>query len=270
MLDICFYDSVAGTLMMARNLFITDDILQLNLRLNYGRLSGDIIATQERIVADNFLCSYPNMSEEELESYYTEGLQYARQRVQYLEEKLKGGQPFRVWVSQTALDRCNLCWLCHFSKPYQPKILVVTCPGYEFDPTENCYVENRNWVNFTNTQFMAECAKTAIELTEEEIKHYAQIWERLVCQDAPLRLLVDDTLVSADADFFDAMILQYIHSDPQPQCLLLGDFLSEYPYLDVDFICSRIDYLLQAHVIKVCEDIVDSQGCCWQRTLSKA
>lgn len=270
MLDICFNDSVGGNLMAAQMYLESDGVLPLNLHLNYGKLSGDVIATQERRTAENLLYYFPNTPPKEIDRNYEKGLRLARQCFKDLEDRLKNEQSLRVWVSNTAQDRCNLYWLCNFAKSYQPKISIVVCPGYEFNSRKNCYVENRNWASFTNHRFMADCAKNAVELTEEEIGQYAKAWEKLVEKDAPLRVLIDDDLVSTDADFFDAVILRHISDTPKSQSSILGNFLSEYIGMDVDFVCSRIDFLLKNNLIKVCEEKVDTQGCCWSRTISIA
>ena len=269
MIDICFSDSVYGNLMLAKELFDTDGVLFLDLHLNHGKINGDVIATQAQRNAECLLSIYPNTEATELEDVYVQGLQQARQCLKDLESALKNGQPIRVWVSHTAHDRCNLYWLCHFFKKCRPRIFVAVCPGYEFDPNENGYIENKNWGGFINRQFIAECAKNAMELAEREIEENTQIWKQLVRKNTPLRVLIDDNLVSTGEDFFDAMILQYIHRKPTSQAIILGDFFAEHFGGDVAFICSRIDHLIESNKIKICKNKADAQGCNWQRTLSK-
>lgn len=270
MLDICFCDAVYGNLMMAQKLLNTDGVIRLNLHLNYGKLSGNVIAAQAKRNTDSLLSLSPSIEAKELEDYHTQELQQFRQHLKDLESTLKDGQPIRIWVSHTAQDRCNLLWLCHFFKKCHPKIFVVVCPGYESDPSGNGYLENGNWGSFINHRFMAECVNNAIELAESEIEESAQIWRQLVRKNAPLRVLIDGNLISTSEDFFDAMILQHIHSKPTSQAIILGDFFAEHIGADVAFVCSRIDYLLERNIIKVCKDKTDAQGCNWQRTLSKA
>lgn len=123
MLDICFNDSVGGSLMVARTHLESDGVLPLNLHLNYGKLSGDVIATQEQISADDFRNFYPNATPEEVEKEHTKCLRKARRCFKDLAQKLESGQSIRVWVSNTAHDRCNLYWLCHFAKDFPTKFL---------------------------------------------------------------------------------------------------------------------------------------------------
>ena len=269
MLDICFNGSVGGNLMVARTHLESDGVLPLNLHLNYGKLSGDVIATQERISADTFRNFYPDSTPEEVEKEYKKGLRQARRCFKDLAQRLESGQSIRVWVSNTAHDRCNLYWLCHFAKDFPTKLFVVVCPGYEFDTRKQCYIENRNWARFSNAHFMADCANKAIELTEEEIQAYANEWNKLVEKDAPLRILIDDNLINVEEDFFDSIILRHIENAPKSQSSILGNVLAEGWGMDVDFICARIDFLLKSNVIKICEKRSDDYGGCWPRTIAK-
>ena len=268
MLDICFSDCVGGNLLAVRS-YLDSDVLPINLHLNYGTLCGDIVAKQERLFAESLLLHFPNTDPQEIERNYKKNLKKARRCFQNLEERLQSGESIRVWVSNTAHDRCNLCWLCHFAKDYPAKILVVTCPGYEFNERTQQYIENRNWASFSNLDFMASYAKNAVELTASEVESYSTQWKKLVEVDSPMRVLIDDYIVNVPEDFFDAIILRQIDKTPKSQSRIIGDLLAELQGVDTNFLLSRINFLIKSDKVKICELKTDAYGSTFVQTISK-
>lgn len=269
MLNICFDDVVGGHLLISWGLADSEGILPLNLHLDRGRLRGDVIATQERMSAEILGYHFPNMDPREIDREYKKGLRKARRCYKDLEERIKAGQAVRVWIDNTAHDRCGLYWLCDIARPYQPKIFVASCPGYGYDAQKDGFIENRNWATFTDHDFPDGCAQKAVRLAQIQIDRYAQAWKRAVEQDTALRVLINDHLVSVDEDLFDAALLRHIDRTPKTQASIMEQFCLEYRGLDLDLVMWRIDHLLKSDVIKVCEEKVDSHGCCWPRTISR-
>ena len=271
MIDICFSNSVGGLLNLARGLIDTDYILPLFLELNRGDISGDIIAAQQKLYIEGFMRFYPKKTLSELEEMCVEeDIEPMQKCYDRLINFLKEGHTVRVWVSNTARDRCGLYWLSKFIKPYVTTVNVVTCPGYEYDAKKKCYIENRNWSTFRNYYFLAECAKDAVELTKPEIEHYSQMWDRLVEENAPLRILVDDYILGVNEDFFDSIILANIDKTPKTQSKILAETLIKTRGINDDYISMRIDHHIKMGTIVVVEDREDEMGGCWPRTLCLA
>lgn len=245
MIDICFHNAVGGELLMAKNKLDIDYVFPLFLHLNYGRLSGDYIATQERMEAVSLLYHYPNTSKQEIENNYNSGLHQARECLKKLDEMLAHGHDIRVWANNTARDLCGLYWVCNFAQSYRREIFVAPYP-------ENTFSTASTW-----------------QLTTEEVLSFAQKWDALVIENAPLRILVDDTLIGTTDDYFDDIILRNITHAPKPQFLILGDIFENNWDISMNFLLGRIDFLINKGVISVHEQKTDEQGCCWPRTLVK-
>lgn len=268
MLDICFSDSVGGLLIEVRNL-IKSDVLPLDLHLNYGILDGDIIEIQTKRNVDTLKYFYKTVTEKELQREYKKELKKAYKAQEKLKDLLSEGQEIRLWLSNNANDRCGLYWFCDLVKDFENKISVVFCPGYEYDDIKNKTSENRNWASFSNPYFMAEFVEKSQVLNKNEILVYSQTWKHLIEENAPLRILVDDSIVGVKEDFFDNVILSFVSNEPKSQSFVMGKMLGKWQGgCDVAFISERIERLIEFGKIKVCEEKTDDNDCYWPRTLS--
>lgn len=271
MLDICFSDSVGGLLLEVKNIIKSDFIFPLDLHLNYKSLDGDIIEIQTKRNVGTLKYFYKTVTEKELEKEYKKELKKAYKAQEMLKDFLSEGQELRLWLSNNANDRCGLYWFCNLVKDFENKISVVSCPGYEYDDIKNKTFENRKWASFSNPYFMAEFVKKSHILNKNEIFAYAQTWEYMVKENAPFRILIDDSIVGVKEDFFDNVILSFVSNEPKPQSFVMGKMLGKWQGgCDVAFISERIEYLIEIGKIKICEEKTDDNECYWPRTLSLA
>ena len=271
MLDICFNDSTGGNLIAIEyeldNPIKTDGVLPLDLHFNYGLLSGNIYETQANFEARLHKSFFNNISQRKLNSWCKQKLNSIHSALSKLDKQLKMGEDIRLWLDNSAADRCNLYWFCDYVKSYNNKIYVVLCPEMELSNFENKFVEKTKWAAFTNISYMAAFAKTATELSKTEINMYSEIWQKLVKQNAPLRILIDNKIISTTEDFFDKSILNYIRHEPKPQVTIIGDFLADWYCADYSFISERIEFLLKQKVIEIVDDKVNNEGSFVVRTL---
>ena len=116
---------------------------------------------------------------------------------------------------------------------------------------------------------MAEFVKNPRVLNKNEISAYSQTWEYIVKENAPLRILIDDSIVGVKETFFDNAILSFVSDEPKSQSFVMGKMLGKWQGgCDAAFISERIEYLIKIGKIKVCEEKVDDNDCYWPRTLS--
>ena len=273
MLDICFNDSTGGNLIAIEyeldNPIKTDGVLPLDLQFNYGVLSGDIYETQANFEARLQKSFFNNISERKLNSWCNQKLKSIRSALSKLDKRLKKSEDIRLWLDNSAVDRCGLCWFCDYVKSYDSKISVVMCPGIESLASQNKITENTKWAAFTNISYMATFAETAKELSKEEINLYSETWQKLVKENAPLRVLIDNKIISTNEDFFDKPILSYISDEPKPQITIIGDFLADWYCADYSFVSERIEYLLEQGYIEVVEDKLNDEGSYVVRTIRR-
>ena len=269
MIDICFSDSVAGILMQIKKDIHSDGVLPLDLHLNYAHINCDIAEAQVRRNIDLLKYFYKTVTDTELKKEYTKELKSTRSSIRRVEEILTKGQSVRLWLSNTANDRCGLYWLCYFAKNYSSEISIVLCPGYEYSRDVRTAHVQQNWASFSDPDFVKKFAPTARVLDEHEKAAYAREWTLLVKENSLLRVLIDNTIVSVDESFFDGIILGFTKVEPQPQNTVMDKMLGKWQgCCDVAFISMRIEHLIVDGKIKVCEEKVDEHDCYWPRTIA--
>lgn len=118
---------------------------------------------------------------------------------------------------------------------------------------------------------MAEFVEKSQVLNKNEILVYSQTWKHLIGENAPLRILVDDSIVGVKEDFFDNVILSFVSNEPKSQSFVIGKMLGKWQGgCDVAFISERIEHLIKIGKIKIREEKTDDYDCYWPRTLSLA
>lgn len=270
MIDISFSTTTSAILKQAQN-FSDDcaksvDILALPLRLDYEFLNSDICETQARYLSDT-LKYYYHITPKELKHHYKNELKSLRSAISQLDNYLQKGEAIRLWVSNTASDRCGLYWFCDYVKQFENKISLVSCPGYELDLFKAGYSIQNNWSAFSNLEYIADCIKLEKELPKDLIKSYSNLWQHLVKENAQLRIMIDNYIVSVPEDFFDNSLLEFVKSEPLPQRTVLGNFLGKWQSCSVDFLSKRIEVLISKGVIEVAEEKINDEGCYWDRTI---
>ena len=269
MIDICFNDSVAGNLMQIRKNIHSDGVFPLNLHLNYEHIDCDIAEAQAKRDVDTLKYFYKSVTDKEIQSEYKKEIKGLRNALKRLENFLADGHDIRLWLSNTANDRCGLYWFCDFAKNYANTISIVMCPGYEYIPYLRTAHVQPDWALFSNPDFIAEFVPTAHILNEHEKSAYTREWSLLVKENALLRILIDNTIVGVDDSFFDDIIMGFVTPEPQPQNTVMGKMLGKWQgCIDVAFISMRIEHLIADGKIKVCEDKVDEHDCYWKRTIA--
>jgi hypothetical protein len=271
MIDICFSDSVVGMLKCIKREIKSDGIFSLWMFLNLGNIDcEDLIAEQVQIEVGYYKYFSKNTTDEELEKIFSEQLKQERKKFEKFKKYINDGHKIRLWISNTANNRCGLYWLCNFLKGYTNELSTVVCPGYEYDDISNKTEENRNWSKFSNPWSMAEFIKEAHIVCEKEKIAYSKRWEELIQENAQLRILVDDMIVGVNEDFFDNAILGFVSAEPESQNRIMGKMLGKWQSGDIFFLSKRIEYLIEKGKIKVCENRIAENGCYWGRTIALA
>lgn len=273
MFELCFDKCTEGNLNELKfcynNPIGSDMIVNLDLKLNYGPINGDIFKAQAMREIDIYKSFFKNVSENECNSCYKEKLHSINSAILKINKQLKTHGILRLWISNNAFDRCALYWFCNYMKDYDCKINVVMCPGVEISANKNKLTENTRWAAFDNLPYMASFAKNVRELTKQELELYSNLWQELVEKNAPLRVLIDNKIISTTDDFFDNVILSCIAETPQSQATIINRFLGKWYCADFCFVSQRIEYLIEKGKIKIVEDKVNDDGNYIVRTICR-
>lgn len=268
MVDICFSETVAGLLNEIKDSINSKGILPLKLHLNYGLLDCDIIAEQTNREVDALRYCYKDITDAEIQEECKELLEENIQGQEQLYQFFKENKNIRLWISNNANDRCGLFWLCHIAKDFTNKVSTVVCPGYTYTYPGNKPYTNSCW-QLCDPEFLIRFSDEFHILSDDEVRAYSDSFDNLVKENARLRILLDDTVIGTDEDFFDNIIIRNVKAEPQKQQTIMGKTLGKLQGgCDLIFIAERIEHLIESNIIRVCEEKVDEDGCCWARTLS--
>lgn len=268
MIDICFSETLAAFLEEFKPSINSEGVLFLGLHLNYGRLDCDIFEEQAKREAETLVYCYDGVTKEELHEEYEDLLSENIDAQEALERCFKENKDMRLWLSNNASDRCGLFWFCNFAKNYSNRVFTVVCPGYSCNIPDHRPYEVRNWA-FIEPEYFPYYAKQLRPLENDEMLAYSETWQRMVKENAELRILIDDTIVGVEEDFFDRTILGFVSHEPQTQYSIMGKMLGKWQGgCDAAFISKRIEHLIDSDIIKVCTEDVDEEDCYWQRTIA--
>lgn len=271
MVDVCFNPSVEGNLnsikYQAGNPIRTDNIILLDLQLNYGLLNGDLFQIQSEHEAKIYKSFFSNATERELTSLCKKKNRSIKSALFKLDKKLKNGEAIRLWLSNNSSDRCGLYWFCDYVRKTECQLYTVICPGIELLANENRFIENTRWAAFNNLPYMASFSERATELSKAEINLYSELWQKLVKENAPLRVLIDDKVIGTTEDFFDNTILDYVTAEPISQATIISNFLEDWYCTDYCFVSERINYLLEQGKIEIVESKTNNEGSYIVRTI---
>ena len=265
MVEILFGESSAGSMKAAKCENVeykngqppwiqgsSDEVICLGFMLDMGYI-GEAVDRQYR--KDFIYSMYAQNQWEQDEEYENElkklGNVYAGELARLI-RFLEGGEPVRIWYSDAPYSRCGFYHVCSILKNYPNEVTVVTQP--EHVVKKNVIVSYHSWNEVAAEEFAGFLGNER-KLTSDEIRMYAEMWGELVLENAPLRAVVNGTVLSVSEDFYDFIIWNRLTEKPVKECRLIGDILGQVPIGIGDWwYAARIEHFIRQGKIKVVED----------------
>lgn len=167
-------------------------------------------------------------------------------------EYLQNGEPIRIWYSSAPYSICGLLWLCSELRGRGASVSVVRLPRVIV--TGNSAVSYSSWGEVRPSDF-PRFLKRERELSQEEIRVYAHYWSALKQENAPLRAVVNGSVIGVPASFYDFLIWKYLGNEPVNEAVLIGKILGENPLGIADrWYARRIDKFIAQNRIKIIEN----------------
>lgn len=144
-------------------------------------------------------------------------------------------------------------YLCSLLKDYSADIYAVRVPERIKYKKERKYqlVYSTGQLDSDNAGRIVE---SAVKLTTGEIKMYAEEWERLKQENAPLRTVIAGKIVSVSEFFYDTTIWRYIPTEPKAEERVFREALSAMPYIQQGWLTLRIQKMIDNGHIEVVKD----------------
>lgn len=171
-----------------------------------------------------------------------------------LERYLKNGEPIRVWYDNAPYSVCGLLWLCGRLRGLAKELEMYVVKLPRTITRGETAVVRANWGEVHPREF-AKLLPLQRRLKPAEIVLNAVNWDGLQSQNAPLRAVVNGSVMSVPANFYDFLIWKNLGDKPVKEAVLIGKVLSEDNIGVGDWwYARRIDKFISQNRINVVED----------------
>lgn len=133
---------------------------------------------------------------------YTENITKAGNDLREIKKKISEGEDLRIWSSNNPAEKCGLYFIMKEIKDLHNRVYVVNLPDY-YNKGNNLYFYN-NWGEVCSDEFDSLLEEK--EVGNADIVRSAGKWRELIKERAPLRVVINGDVFSADADFYDNLI----------------------------------------------------------------
>lgn len=251
MIDVFFSDSAAGSF-KGSNLYREEksSVYSISLMLDVGAIEPGINSEyRKNLYTEMFWLSCPELktNNERMDDYF-EG--YMAQ-LQQLEEKFQTDEAIRIWSARNPAGQCAYYFLCYLLEKYSKSenVHVVEMPTYISVDGE--LVSYHSW-GCIESKYIKNMLKYQRELSENEIKKMASIWEEKVHENSTLRVVLNGKLISVEESFYDDLILHYMGKGESSENAVIGEFLGETDFgLDFLLVLWRIEKMIASKRITV-------------------
>ena len=247
MLNVCFFAPERGFLKFALR-GETVDFGYTNL--SYGRIPAEYFDDARE---EYFAKIHSSTSRSEIKNW----VQKEHDRFQSIIETINCDGKVRVWLADNPDSRCGLYHLMHSLQGVDCKILIVELPE-DIDAEFAC--RDKIWRNMCVDDVSGYLSlQREFDLFERD--SLAKQWERLVVEDAELRVNIDGEIKSVAVDYLDGEILSCAPLGKKVNLgWLVGEvILNSKHFMDCGFIENRIEAMIDKGIIKVIKRNKDSE-----------
>ena len=251
MIEVVFSSGAKGSLMQGKPEG-RKDIYAFELALSVGDISEDIPAIKRQMVLEDLLtAALPGDKPMAARS-----VSEARENLHQILTRWGQGEDLRIWTSDCPDDRCGMVWLLAQldGLKNRGKVWLVALPEW-VDRGDNTLVQYRGWGEVEPGDWMkfSACQQEAPAILLRACRHQ---WKMLQEENAPLRAVVNGTLMSVPETFYDH-VLQWALSR-QPEEFSVGHLLAETLHKQMGvgdgWFALRTEKLIQEGVLTVVKE----------------
>ena len=233
MIDVCFGDSERGMLQLAlkkRDVFLGYSLLDL------GRLAAPDLPSARRQWIDEFFSACPAPKRRRI-------FQEEQKQVNCILSRAKDGDIPRIWVASCPRSRCGLFQLVCALQGIAETVYVVELPG------DTGYREggtDRSWGEADPFSAASSLSRQR-ELTGAERAHFAACWEKLVSENAELRINEGGRIRSVPIDYLDDEIYSLSPEGEITPTKAAAEMIGKSKHVVTDaFVYGRIEAMIEA------------------------
>lgn len=174
-----------------------------------------------------------------------------------IHQRLISGEAIRIWYSDVPDDLCGLYWFMYQLKQWElMNVQVMTIRLPEWIMNDQTVLRKYTWGEVLPNQWHSYM-QLQKEMPKEVINSYADHWQKLKLENAPLRAVLNGKLISVNEAFYDPFIEQCIMSMDseftEAQCI--SKIINEHLTISLSLIQSRIETMIQEGKLDVVDDV---------------
>lgn len=181
-----------------------------------------------------------------------------------LQKLAEAGKSFRIWYSSSAMEMSGFYYLCNVLKDYETDVYVVELPQVFTIGDKSKHISSWGMAHTYEFGYLVENQRL---LQKSELKYRASLWQTLVEENAPLRAVVSNVLMSVPADFYDGIIMSCFTGDTIRENEWVSEIMSLYLGISSGFAEQRIWEMGKSGVISLVQDGERMNERIWERVL---
>lgn len=239
MLEVCFHSSVKIALIFAPK--CSKDVAGLAFNLSEGDIKTPI--TLENCPRREILRSTYSFHEHDDPAEVEEHFDTLwRDCVKDLERLKNPPEKIRIWLDDTPHAQCGLLFVADLLQNNDTEIHVVELPKQV--KQGDCIIEYRGWFEVEPELFQTFLHLEKI-LTKEEVHQLAEHWKILQAENAPLRVIQNQKVISAEEDYYDSLIRKEFPTESCKIIKIIADAFPNIPMSD-GFIAKRVLHFIDS------------------------
>jgi hypothetical protein len=212
------------------------DVAALTLALDIGDISDmDTGMNARKKSLDELFAHFPGASDGIWKTN-----QHTLTRLQDAKATL---EPVRMWICvSNPAELCGLYFVCHLMVDAPIQLSVVRVP--EQIEKDNSIISYRN-TGEIKPEALGAFTKYEAPISDLQRRVYANIWSVLVRENAPLRAVINGSLIGVPEDFYDFALRANMPDGEFKVAQLIGKTLGQIPGVGDQWLFLRIQAMLQ-------------------------
>lgn len=162
-------------------------------------------------------------------------------------------EKIRIWLDHTPDAQCGLLFVADLLQGSGAEIHIVELPE-RVKRDAPCQREYRGWGE-VEPQLFGTFVNTERILHDQEIESLSNHWQRLKAENAPLRVVQNGMVISADESYYDALIRKEFPKEACKIATIIGNALVKQKIDTGDvFIAKRIQAFIEGGELAVTEN----------------
>lgn len=198
------------------------------------------------------------------EAELLEGGKQNLKALQALKKLAEAGKTFRIWYSSSAMEMSGFYYLCNVLKDYETDVYVVELPQVFTIGDKSKHISSWGMAHTYEFGYLVENQRL---LSKSELKYRASLWQTLVEENAPLRAVVSNVLMSVPADFYDGIFMSCFTGTTIRENEWVCEIMGMYLGISSGFAEQRIWEMGKSSVISLVQDGERMNERIWERVL---